>query len=93
MKSQHTFLSVDGSKFYLFMFTIDSMLTGLPSGVMSPTLSGFPLNAATQSAPTDLHGNSLIYSMAEPQLQPAISMSMAAPYGGLGKCLHTALCL
>ena len=75
------------------MFTIDLILTGLPSGVMSPTLSGFPLNAATQSAPTDLHGNSLIYSMAAPQLQPAISMSMAAPYGGLGKCLHTALCL
>jgi len=59
-------------------------INSLPSGVMSPTLSGFPLNTVTQSAPTDVHGNILIYSMAaEPQLQPALSMSMASPYGGL----------
>lgn len=69
----------------------ECLFSGLPSGVMSPTLSGFPLNTVTQSAPTDVHGNSLIYSMAaEPQLQPALSMSMASPYGGLGK-LNTTL--
>ena len=66
----------------------------MPTGVISPSINGlnnFPI-AATQSAPaSDLYSNGgIVYSMAEPQLQPALSMG---PYGGLGKlvcssCLH-----
>lgn len=56
----------------------------MSTGVVSPTLGGFQLNVS-QSAPSDLYGNGLVYSMAEPQLPPAINMNMAAPYGGLGK--------
>lgn len=59
----------------------------MSTGVMSPALnglSGFSI-AATQPGPTtqDLYSNGIVYSVAEPHLQPAISMNVG-PYGGLG---------
>lgn len=75
------------------MHLTSTHFTGLPSGamstgVMSPSLNGlngFPI-AATQNAPvSDLYSNGgIVYSMAEPQLQPALNMSVG-PYGGLGE--------
>lgn len=52
----------------------------MSTGVMSPTLNGFPVPAATQGAEPFNPG--MAYTMAEPQIPTTISM---APYAGIGK--------
>ncbi|XP_067942076.1 CUGBP Elav-like family member 5 isoform X2 [Watersipora subatra] len=63
--------------------------TSIPSGVMStgvisPSINGlnnFPIGASHSAPSTDIYSNGgIVYTMAEPQLQPAMNM---APYGGL----------
>ncbi|KAF6025387.1 CELF5 [Bugula neritina] len=61
--------------------TTNSLTNGVMSpGVISPSLNGFPLVTTQNGMGSEIYSNGIIYSMAEPQLQPGLTVS---PYGGL----------
>lgn len=51
----------------------------MSTGVVSPTLNGFPVPPVTQNSEPFTQG--MAYSMAEPQMPSTITM---APYAGIG---------